>query len=86
MSEKDLAHAMVRLDFLRRSWQEVGPTDQVREVAEELPQRYGLRAADAFQLAAALVWCKELPKNRVFVCIDKRLATAADDAGFTVLG
>jgi hypothetical protein len=44
-----------------------------------------LRALDSFQLAAALVWCKEMPRGRQFVCCDVRLAEAATKAGFDVL-
>ncbi len=54
-------------------------------LAEDLPERYGLRALDSLQLAAALVWCKEKPKKRPFICADKRLADAASDAGFDVI-
>jgi len=62
----------------------VEPKIRVREIAETLPQIYGLRALDSFQLAAALVWCKEKPRNRPFVCYDDKLAKAAEKAGFTV--
>lgn len=84
-SDRDLAHALSRVEDLRKSWREVAPSDPVRELAEQLPEKHAIRASDAFQLAAALVWCKELPKDRVFVCADKRLAAAAEEAGFTVL-
>ena len=43
-----------------------------------------LRAADAFQLAAALVWCKERPNRRLFVSFDNALADAAEAEGFDV--
>jgi predicted nucleic acid-binding protein len=44
-----------------------------------------LRAADALQLAAALVWCSERPKNRPFLCRDARLIAAARQECFDVL-
>jgi predicted nucleic acid-binding protein len=69
---------------LRRSWDEILPTEAVRTIAESLPDEYRLRAGDAWQLAAALVWCGERPRRRPFVCLDKRLAKAASDVGFTV--
>jgi predicted nucleic acid-binding protein len=53
--------ALARLAWLRQSWDEVAPSEQVRALAETLPQKYRLHAADAFQLAAALVWCRERP-------------------------
>jgi hypothetical protein len=44
-----------------------------------------LRAADALQLAAALVWCDEAPQGTAFVCLDDRLRDAARREGFAVL-
>jgi predicted nucleic acid-binding protein len=61
---------------------ELPPSLRVLEIASDLPDEYGVRALDAFQLAAALVWCKEKPRNRPFVCADNRLGVAAGDAGF----
>jgi predicted nucleic acid-binding protein len=77
-------NAVKLLDQLRRSWDEILPTEAVRLIAESLPDDYGLRAGDAWQLAAALVWCRERPRRRPFVCLDTRLAKAAADIGFTV--
>lgn len=54
-------------------------------LAEEVPEKFGLRALDAFQLASALIWCSERPRNRLFVCADRRLGDAAIDAGFEVV-
>jgi hypothetical protein len=69
---------------MRRSWHEIITGDKMRLIAEDLPDTYGLRALDSFQLAAALVWCKEKPKGRLFICDDERLIEAAIKAGFTV--
>jgi hypothetical protein len=60
------------------------PSERVRALAEELPDEYGVRSADALQLAAALVWCRERPKRRAFVCFEEKLARAAAEAGFVV--
>jgi uncharacterized protein len=78
------ATAVKLLGQLRRSWDEILPTEAVRVIAESLLDDYGLRAGDAWQLAAALVWCRERPRRRAFVCLDKRLVAAASDMGFTV--
>jgi len=78
------ANAVKLLDQLRRSWDEILPTEAVRVIAESLPDDYGLHAGDVWQLAAALVWCRERPRRRPFVCLDKRLAKAASDMGFPV--
>jgi predicted nucleic acid-binding protein len=72
------------LGQLRVSWDEILPTEKLRSLAEDLPDSYGLRAADAAQLAAALVWCRERPKQRPLVCFDERLRTAATAIGFVV--
>ena len=84
LSSVQRVYAIKLLDQLRRSWDEILPTEAVRVIAEALPDDYGLRAGDAWQLAAALVWCRERPRRRPFVCLDKRLAKAASDIGFTV--
>jgi hypothetical protein len=44
-----------------------------------------MSAADALQLAAALVWASEEPTNRVFVALDRQLRRAAGREGFDVL-
>ena len=75
----------------RRTWQklhrsllEVEPRQRVRELAEGIPHSHGLRALDAFQLAAALDWCRERPRHRAFVTFDLQLGQAATKAGFSV--
>jgi len=76
--------ARQRLARLRQSWAEVQPAERVRMLAERLLERHALRAADALQLAAALVWCNERPKGRYFFCRDRRLADVARREGFTL--
>jgi predicted nucleic acid-binding protein len=78
------ANAVKLLYQLRHSWDEILPTEAVRVIAESLPDDYALRAGDAWQLAAALVWCRERPRRRPFVCLDKRLAKVASEVSFTV--
>jgi hypothetical protein len=68
----------------RATWDEILATAQVRSIGEDLPDAHGLRAADAAQLAAALVWCRERPKGRPLVCFDEQLRTAATALGFSV--
>jgi predicted nucleic acid-binding protein len=64
---------------------QVPPSLKMLEIGSDLPDKLGLRALDAFQLAAALVWCREKPRNRPFVCGDSRLGEAAEKAGFTLV-
>jgi hypothetical protein len=84
LSSAQRVTAITLLDQLRRSWDEILPTEAVRAIAESLPDDYAVRAGDAWQLAAALVWCSERPRGRPFVCLDKRLAKAASAIGFMV--
>lgn len=63
----------------------IRPSETVLNIAASLTAEHGIRALDAFQLAAAIVWCNERPRNRPFVCVDKRLSLAAKDAGFDVI-
>ena len=60
-AERDAAIA--RLDQLHRSWIEIVPSERLRSLAEGLPDQYGVRSADAIQLAAALIWCRERPRH-----------------------
>jgi predicted nucleic acid-binding protein len=60
---KGRQQALARLEILRQEWREMMPSAKVRSLAEGLPDAYGLRALDSFQLAAALVWCNEKPKT-----------------------
>jgi hypothetical protein len=85
LTVKGRQHALARMEVLRQEWREMMAGDKVRSLAEGLPDAYGLRALDSFQLAAALVWCNERPKNRVFVCDDSRLSLAAQTVGFNVV-
>jgi len=84
ISRVERVAAVKLLGQLRATWDEILPTDQLRSLAEELPDAHQLRAADAAQLAAALVWCRERPRQRPFVCFDERLRTAAHELGFSV--
>lgn len=84
IDDKGLQFSISRLEAMRRQWREIVTSEKLRSIAEGLPDNYGLRALDSFQLAAALVWCKEKPKGRSFICDDIRLSEAARKAGFTV--
>jgi predicted nucleic acid-binding protein len=64
---------------------EIGPTEEIRERARRLVRIHELRAADALQLAAAVVWSTGRPEGEAFVSLDRRLRTAAELEGFSVL-
>ena len=73
------------LSALSIEWSEVQPTELVRQRAERLLSIHSLRSADAFQLAAALIWAQENPQGHEIVCLDQNLREAAHKEGFTVI-
>src|SRR5215470_6963903 len=66
-----------RLEALLGSWREILPTDSLRELACVQLERFPVRAADALHLSAALIWCNQKPRGRLFICNDLRLGDAA---------
>lgn len=82
LTEKEVVKALRLWEKLRKTSRLVAPVERVIELANDLPENYGLRALDSFQLAAALVWCQEKPRYRPFITADERLAKAAEKAGF----
>jgi uncharacterized protein len=79
------AQARRVLDALSTAWTEVSPSVPLRERAERLLGVHTLRAADAFQLAAALVWSRGQTTGHAFVSYDDPLREAAGREGFDVL-
>lgn len=77
--------ARLVLHALQETWTEIEPANVVREQAGRVLRLHPLRAADALQLAAALVWCQGDPIRNGFICLDQRLREAARREGFTVL-
>ena len=66
-------------------WAEILPSETVRQRSERLLTVHALGAADAFQLAAALLWSRGRTSDQGFVCLDDRLREAAEREGFQVL-
>ena len=85
LSVKESRQAFDRLDYLRDRWNEVQPTEEIRDRAERLLRIHRLRAADALQLAAALVWCGDRPQGRALVGGDGNLMEAAAAEGFVMI-
>jgi predicted nucleic acid-binding protein len=77
--------ADARLAVAAGSWFTVPPVPNVRTEALHLARVHGLRASDAFQLAAALWWSGGQGELHVFVTLDRDLRAAAAREGFTVL-
>lgn len=83
-AEEEQAQTVLRA--LMTAWTEVEPSGLVREQAGRVLRLHPLRAADALQLAAALVWCQGGdPIHRPFICLDQRLREAARREGFHIL-
>jgi predicted nucleic acid-binding protein len=81
----DLHRALTRLEALVEDIDQIAPAPAVKVRAARLLTAHPLPAADALQLAAALVWCDDTPSGESFVCLDDRLAEAAVREGFRVL-
>jgi predicted nucleic acid-binding protein len=73
-----------RLDALAAAWTEVDGLAAVRTRAERLVAVHPLRAADALQMAAALVLSRERARWP-FVTGDRQLASVAEQEGFDVI-
>ncbi|MGH7373556.1 MAG: type II toxin-antitoxin system VapC family toxin [Candidatus Rokuibacteriota bacterium] len=85
LPEAGLTEALARLQMLVLHVDFIVPSERIRERAGRVLAAHALRAGDALQLAAALVWCEEAPQSDSFVCLDDRLREAARREGFTVL-
>jgi predicted nucleic acid-binding protein len=85
LDERMRLAAEAGLGDLERIWTVVEDATQVDRRARRLLAAHALRAADALQLAAALVACDERPDVLALVTLDDRLAEAARREGFVVL-
>jgi len=82
LDPNDWTRARKLAQRLADSWSMIQPSDALRAKSVQLVDRYDLRAADSFQLAAALEWCEDTPQGRVFLTADPRLGEAARYNGF----
>jgi predicted nucleic acid-binding protein len=73
------------LAAIAAEWSEVLPSESLRLRGERLLAVHPLRAADAFQLAAALLWSRGDTATHAIVSFDERLREAASREGFHVL-
>lgn len=85
LSLANMSGAIERLIELTRVWGEIEPSVRIRQLAIRLLRVHSLRAADASQLAAGIFASDHDPSVLEFVCLDSRLAEAADKEGFRVL-
>lgn len=77
--------ASARLNALGLQWMVVSPSNLLLSRAERLLRVHPLRAADAMQLAAALVAVQEEPDGSFFHTADTHLAAAAEKEHFNIL-
>ncbi len=85
LSAADATAAFRRLDRLARRWHEIQPGDALRETARRFLRTHPLRAGDSLQLAAAFLLSEQRPSTLSFICLDDRLARAAEREGFEVV-
>ena len=79
------SRSITQLDAITAAAYEVQPTEEVRATACRALRVHELRAADALQLGAGLVWAEHHPAGLGFVCLDRKLREAAEREGYSVL-
>lgn len=84
ISEREAQAADLRAQQLADASRLVTDIEGVKALARRTLRLHALRAADAMQLAAALVWVAGRPQGRTFLTLDERLATSARREGFDV--
>ncbi len=84
MARRTFDDARRRSERLFAALSHIVAMEQVCERAIRLLDLHDLRAADALQLAAALVASGERPQSLPFTTLDQRLGLAAQAEGFPV--
>jgi len=77
--------ALRRLDELKESWHVIQPVESVRRTARRLVRTHPLPAADALQVAAAVVGAEGDPASMDVVTLDSHVQDAARREGFVVV-
>jgi predicted nucleic acid-binding protein len=85
LTSAELGRSITRIRRDVTTWTEVGPSDEVREQSVRLLRVHALRAADAIQLAAAIVASDFQPGTLEFFTLDRNQRIAADKEGFRVV-
>ena len=84
LDEERAVIAERRLDELVRACHVVVDVTAVKRLASRLLRFHPLRAFDALQLGAALLWAEGHPEGRTLHTLDTRLGSAAEREGFVV--
>jgi predicted nucleic acid-binding protein len=82
---RDFTMARSRAKLVYSAMAQIVVLEQVAERALRVLDLHTLRAADALQLAAALVASRERPQDLPFVTLDEHLAEAAEREGFPLV-
>ena len=85
VSQPSTSKLLKQIEYFAAGAYEVQPAEEVRTTACRLLRVHDLRAADAFQLASALVWVEHHPAGAGLVALDRKLRLAAEREGFDVL-
>lgn len=84
LEEAEARAAELRTEELASGSFIVADVDSVKRLAVRLLRVHALRAANALQLGAALVWAGGHPHGKTLHTLDERLALAARREGFSV--
>ncbi len=84
LSRTQRRETLGRFDRFAGSWDEITDVLAVRARANALLARHPLRPPDAGQLGAALLVQEQLAGPLAFVCLDARLALAAEREGLRI--
>lgn len=85
LTERGAEDAEALVHEIARRLHLIVDVERVKQSAGRLLRTHPLRAADALQLAAALLWANGKPTNKILHTFDQRLAEAAAREGFRVI-
>lgn len=79
------AFGFAKLKLIADKWDEIEPSETLRETAIRFLRVHALRAADALQLGAAFIASERRATSLEFVSLDGRLLEAARKEGFSLV-
>lgn len=85
LTQADERAARQVMNVLAQAWMEIQPSETLRNLAERLLAVHTLKTADALQLAAAILSCRQVTAGQGLVAFDQRLRAAGYREGFAVL-
>ena len=85
LGRRQRREVLQRFTRLANAWDEIADVLAVRRLALALLARHPLTAADSAQLAAALFAAEDDASSLPFVCLDQRLAEAAERENMAVV-